>query len=41
MKARFTSVWDCGTRVVTDCEYNPDTGQVTNIEVADVDPSGT
>ena len=35
MKAKFVSVWDGGYEIETDCDYNPDTKIVSNIEVSE------
>ena len=35
MKATFVSVWDGGTEIRTSCQFNPDTNDVTDIELAD------
>lgn len=38
MKATFISVWDSGHHVIrTTCDYDAETGIVSNIEIADVD----
>jgi hypothetical protein len=36
MKATYVSVWDGGVEVRTNCEYNLETGEVTDIETSDV-----
>ena len=33
MKAKFVSVWDGGHRIETDCQYDPATLVVSDIEV--------
>lgn len=37
MKAKYVSVWDGGIEVKTNCEYNPTTKEVYDIETSDVD----
>ena len=37
MKAKFVSVWDGGTTVTTNCQYNPVTKVVSDIESSDVE----
>lgn len=32
---RFVSVWDDGVKICTDGEYNPDTKEISNIQVCD------
>lgn len=40
MKATFVSVWNGDTRICTACEYNPETGLVTNVETSDTEIDG-
>jgi hypothetical protein len=41
MKATYVSVWDNGSdRVSSSCEFNPETKEVTDIEVVDVEERG-
>lgn len=35
--ASFTSVWDGGFEITTDCKVNMETNEVFDIEIADVD----
>ena len=35
--ATFTSVWDSGYEVTTNCKVNMETNEVFDIEIADVD----
>ncbi len=37
MTATFVSVWDGGIEIRTDCEYNPITKEVSDIDIAEVD----
>lgn len=37
MNATYTSVWDGGIEITTDCEYDPNTKYVTDIGTSDVD----
>lgn len=38
MKATYISVWDNGDETIrSSCEFNPETKEVTDIEVVDVD----
>jgi hypothetical protein len=37
IKATYVSVWDGGIEISTECFYNPDTNDVTDIESSDVD----
>ena len=37
MKAKYVSVWDGGTTVTTNCQYNPKTNVVSDIESSDVE----
>ena len=32
MKAKFVSVWDGGIEIITDCDFNPITKEVFNID---------
>jgi hypothetical protein len=36
MKAKYVSVWDGGVEIRTDCEYDPEIRNVTDIELSDV-----
>jgi hypothetical protein len=36
-EATFTSVWDGGFEITTDCKVNMETNEVFDIEIADVD----
>jgi len=35
MKAKYTSVWDGGINITTNCDYDPQTKKVSNIESVD------
>lgn len=35
MKAKYTSVWDGGVNITTNCDYDPKTKKVSNIETVD------
>ena len=35
-KAKYTTVWDGGFEVATDCRYDPDTRTVSDIECSDI-----
>lgn len=37
MKAKYVSVWDGGIEIRTDCEFDPFTNIVSNIETSDVE----
>ena len=37
MKAIFISVWDGGIEIKTNCEYDPTTKEVSDIETSNVD----
>lgn len=37
MKAKYVSVWDGGTTVTTNCQYNPQTKVVSEIESSDIE----
>lgn len=37
MKATYVSIWDGGVRVETNCEFNPETKEVTDVDSVDVD----
>lgn len=37
MQAKFVSVWGGGTEITSNCEYNPQTKDVTDIDSVDVD----
>jgi len=37
MRAEYVSIWDGSTEVRTGCDFNPQTKDVTDIEVADVE----
>lgn len=37
MKAKFVSVWDGGTTVTTNCQFNPKTKVVSDIESSDIE----
>lgn len=37
MKAKYVSVWDGGTTVTTNCQYNPQNKVVSDIESSDVE----
>lgn len=37
MKATFVSVWDFGIEVKSDCEYDPESKTVSDIELVHVD----
>lgn len=37
VNATYVSVWDGGTEISTSCKYNKTTGDVTDIDSADVD----
>lgn len=37
MKAKYVSVWDGGIEVKTNCQYDPTTKEVYDIETSDVD----
>ena len=36
MKAQFVSIWDGNVEVRTNCEFNPETKEVTDIESVEV-----
>ena len=40
MMATYVSVWEDGVEVRTECEYDPDTKIVTDIEPSDVEVAG-
>lgn len=40
MKCTFTSVWDCGSTVVTPADYDPETREVS-AQAVDVNPQGS
>lgn len=37
MKATYVSIWDGGFRIESNCDFNPETKEVTNVESIDVD----
>ena len=37
MKAKYVSVWDGGTSITTNCQYDPKTNVVSDIESSDVE----
>ena len=41
MKAKYVSVWDDGTEIITDCEIDISNNHVSNVVVADYAPDGT
>ena len=41
MKATYVSVWNRGTQVRTDCEFDPTTNMVTNIQQSPNEIEGT
>ena len=34
MKAQFISIWDGNVQIRTNCEYNPETGEITETEIS-------
>ena len=36
MKATYVTIWDGGTEIRTNCHYDPDSKEVTNIESVNV-----
>lgn len=37
MDATYVSVWDGGTQIRTNCKFNPETRQVSDVESSDVE----
>ena len=37
MKAKYVSVWEAQGEIQTSCDYNPETKEVTNVEVVDLE----
>ena len=37
IKSKYVTVWDGGTEITTNCNYNPDTKIVSDIEMVEVD----
>ena len=41
VNAKYTSEWDCGTTITTDCKFDTDTKTVYDIEDSGVEIDGT
>ncbi len=41
VNAKYTSEWDCGTTITTECKFDPDTKIVYDIEDSGVEIDGT